>query len=188
MTAPDQPEPICGPSCTPDCGMGHCYLTDGTYIDPEHAHKLNNQANEHAANELLTTPKLAADDLRDRIAIVLAYPELVDAVMTEVQPVLDQQAAEIRKWQLAYNGANAMARVGKVHLKRLWETRDQLKAAEQRAEEAEERADQAEEIAGIARDTSNRSEAERARAVQRAEAAERELAALRTHQQIGDQP
>lgn len=87
MTAPDQPaaitvsgdkatapdhEPICGPSCTPDCGMGHCYLTDGTYIDPEDDHKPNDQAGEPAANQLLAAPKSPADDLRDRIRDAIA--------------------------------------------------------------------------------------------------------------------
>jgi hypothetical protein len=50
-----------------------------------------------------------------------------------------------------------------------------------------QRAEQAEELLRIAHDTSNRAETERARAVQRAEAAERQLAELRgLHQQIGD--
>lgn len=57
----------------------------------------------------------------------------------------------------------------------------QRKEQEDRALRAEKRADQAEELLRIAHDTSNRSEAERARAVQRAEQAEAERDTARQH-------
>lgn len=161
MTAPDQPEPVCGRgSCTPDCGMGHCYLTDGTYIDPEDDHKPNEQAGEHAASQLLTAPKLAADDLRDRIAEALidefrqrhGEPDQIirDAkhrtaalAMAEVQPVLDTKDAEIKRLHVEVSRfrqawEDAMADGDQQAVQRL-SLRKQLSQERQRAEAAERR-------------------------------------------------
>lgn len=78
-----------------------------------------------------------------------------DVVMGVVQPVLDRLTEDLRIEQCA---AARLARLYQHH---------------------KQRAEQAEELLRIAHDTSNRSEAERARAVQRAQAAEDENTHLR---------
>lgn len=89
---------------------------------------------EPAANQLLTTPKLAADDLRDRIAIVLAYPELVDAVMAVVQPVLDAKDAQIARLT---RELTSLAQATHDLDQKAIDAYEERDAAQQRAEDAE---------------------------------------------------
>lgn len=125
-----------------------------------------------AANQLPATPKLAADDLRDRIAEALidefrqrhgepdqiiraAKHRTAALAMAEVQPVLDAKDAEIKRLHVEVS-----------RFQRAWEyaMADGDQQAVQRL--------------------SLRNQLNQER--QRAEAAERELTTLRTHQQIGD--
>lgn len=208
----DQPEPICGPSCTPDCGMGHCYLENGPYRDqprrgdrvhiinaemepgyvppststfqqasdpdgrydppaPEHAHKPNDQAGEHALRDRIAEALI--DDFRQRHGepdqiIHDGKHRTAALAMGEVQPVLDAKDAEIKRLRSRERIANQHAR------------RTDAERAEADARTARAEARYAELEAMYLRSVADLTE--------RAEDAEREAARLRTHhQQIGDQ-
>lgn len=156
MTAPDRPERVDG-------------VTDDT-IKTEHAHKPNNQAGEHAANQLPAAPKLGAD-LRQQLAEALYQWTLSEAAPGGSRPPYLDPRTEQRLRE------NSAARA------------DVCAAVVQPALDAKDA-----EIARLRtlldRAVQGRTQAKRGRAAQwkRAEDAERELATLRTHQQTGDQP
>lgn len=171
----DQPEPICGPSCDPMiCHAGHCAL------EPEHAHKLNDQASEHALRDKVRDTIHAASlgCVDYHAADCRACTSSASLVMSlAVQPVLDRKAAEIAE-------ARAYARyLDEDVIKPERELHEQtIKRAEAAdAEVARLRAELSEKAAEVD-DKSDVGHAVTQAWQQRAEAAEAEAARLREQQ------
>ena len=139
-------------------------------------------------------PTPAPADLRQRVAEALAAKidgtqgcanryRLADAVLAVVQPELDRLAALLDAESRTLAEVDQRCDRYVAELAALREVargycphcgRGDASPTAQQWEEQKQRADQVEELLRIAHDTSNRSEAERARAVQRAETAERD--------------
>jgi hypothetical protein len=171
VTAPDRPERVDG-------------VTDDT-IKTEHAHKPNNQAGEHAANQLPAAPKLGAD-LRQQLADAISSKAHICYIECDCDgdhPILATTTtgdAESGPVVLAVEGSpGAIA--------------DALTAKVQPLLDAKDA-----EIDGFCEDLNDalnhndktcEAVKDRDRWQQRAENAEAETARLRAvHQQIGDQP